>query len=105
MADTTNTPVSLNAQFEQWLMATPLALAKFVEVIKLWYENQGKLPPEVPGEGPVEFKPGDKPQITTIGISNADLDALYHGYAQAVVKDKAIAVIKAFIAGVMFAAV
>lgn len=94
----------LSAQFQQWLLATPQALAKFLDVIKIWYESQGKLPPTSAGPGPVEFTPGGTPPMTTVGISEQDLDALYHGYAQAIVKEKAIEYIKGFVTGVMFAA-
>ncbi len=95
--------LTLNAQFQQWLLATPQALDKFIEMIKLWYANQGKLPPETPGSGPKEFSPGEEQPITTIAISDADLDAIYHGYATAIVKEKLIEFIKGFISGVMFA--
>jgi hypothetical protein len=94
--------MELNKQFEEWLMQTPEALSKFLDVIKAWYDNQGKPIPvgDPPDAGPDEFEFGGKPELKTVGLTHEDLDALTQGYAEAHVKEKAIAWIKGFIAGV-----
>lgn len=91
---------NLNEEFFTWIQGNQAAFKKMLEVIRLWYENQGKLPPTTPSAGPKEFSPGEQQPLTTVGISEKDLDALYHGYAQAIVKEKAIEWIKGFITGV-----
>lgn len=93
----------LTDSFLKWLEQTPQALAKFVDVAKEWYSAQGTLPPSVPDEGFEEIHIGDTPHLKTKGISNEDLDALYKGYAEATVKQEALAYVKGFIAGVMIA--
>jgi hypothetical protein len=91
----------LSDQFSQWLLANPTLLQSFIAIIKQWYESQGQLPPETPPNGPGEFVPGGEQVITTVGISDTDLDALYKGYGIAVQKERVIAYIKGFITGIM----
>lgn len=94
--------VQPNAKFLEFLENTPEALAKFVSIVNEWYKLQGEAPKPVrEEEGPREWKAGEEHELTTKGISHEDLDALSKGFAEAVVKEKAIAYIKGFIAGIM----
>lgn len=94
--------MNLSDTFMSWLEQTPQALAKFVDVATEWYASQGKLPSSVPDEGFEHIHIGDTPEMRTKGISPEDLDALYQGYAEATVKQEALAYVKGFITGVMF---
>lgn len=93
----------INPVFYEWLEQTPQALAKFIELLKLWYEQSNEVPPRMPSEeGPKEFRAGEDHPLKTIGISDDELDALYQGYGEAVSREKSIAFIKGFVSGVMF---
>jgi hypothetical protein len=67
----------------------------------LWYEQSNEAPPRQPGSEPQEFHIGDTHNLTTVGISDAELDAMYNGYGEAISKEKALAFVKGFIAGIM----
>jgi hypothetical protein len=94
--------IQLNPVFAEWLEKTPEALAKFAQIVKIWYDQSNEVPPRIPSDsGPQEFKAGEKHELKTIGISDAELDAIYKGMGEAVVKEKALEYIKGFVAGVM----
>lgn len=103
MSENTNAnSVNLNEKFLEFLKETPEMLAHFVNIINEFYKIQGKVPGVVKQEsGPKEWKVDETHELTTVGISHDDLDAMYKGYAEAVVKEKAIAFVKGFIAGVL----
>jgi len=93
-----------NEKFLEWLLTTPEALKKFLEVAKEWYDLQDNVPePRREDTGPDEFEIGGEVELRTKGLSHADIDALSQSYAEAIVKEKAIEYIKGFIAGVMLA--
>ena len=94
-----------NEKFLEWLLSTPEALKKFLDVAKEWYDLQGDSPiPARDDAGPDQFEIGGHVELKTKGLSHADIDALTKGYAEAIVKEKCIEYIKGFIAGVMIAA-
>ncbi len=95
-------PMNVNAEFLKFLENTPQALAKFLSITKEWYRLQGETPsPVYLEEGSREWVAGEEHDLTTIGISYDDIDAIEKGYAEAVVKEAAIAYVKGFVAGVM----
>lgn len=92
----------INEKFLEFLNNTPEMLSEFVKIINEFYKLQGETPQPVrTEEGPKEWKAGETHDLTTVGISHEDLDAISKGYAEAIVKEKAIAYVKGFIAGVM----
>jgi hypothetical protein len=98
-------PVQLDPKFEQFLKDFPQYLAKLVEVLKAYYEIQTGEPkvPNPPNPNPAapkEWNFGDDVELTTHFISHEEVDALLKGYAEATVKEKAIAWIKGFIMGI-----
>lgn len=96
---------NINPAFLEWLEKTPQALAKFAQIVKLWYEQSNEAPPRQPlEEGPQEFKAGETHELRTVGISDAELDAIYKGYGEAVAKEKALEFVRCFISGAMFMA-
>lgn len=96
-------PIELNKQFEQWLLTSPDALSKMIDILKQWYANQGKPLPigDHAGSGPDEFVIGGKPVLETVAITHEDLDAVSLGYATAEVKERAIIWLKGLLAGVL----
>lgn len=88
----------------EWLARTPAALANLVTIAKQFYADQGvvELPP-TSGDKPHDWHAGDVPAITTIALSDAQIDALNRGMAEAWVKEKAIEFVKGFIMGVSVA--
>ena len=95
----------LNPEFVAFLEKFPQFLAQFVNLIKNWYELQQNpsLPPATTGGGPKHFEIGGKQQLQTTEITDEFLEAISKSYATAEVKEKAIAYVKGFISGVMFA--
>lgn len=94
----------MNPAFLAFLEKTPSALAKIFDVAVEWYKIQGELPEEEPDpDGPAEFHAGGSHALRTTGISTDELNAIAKGYAEGVVKEKAIAYVKGFIAGVSLA--
>lgn len=96
-------PMQLNPVFAEWLEQTPEALAKFAQIMKLWYDQSNEPPPRqasTPG-GPQEFKAGETHELRTIGISDAELEAIYKGMGEAIVQEKAMEYVRGFVAGVM----
>jgi hypothetical protein len=96
--------MQFNPIFAAWLEQTPEALAKFAQIVKLWYDQSNEAPPRIASDpaGPQEFKAGETHELKTIGISDAELDAIYKGMGEAIVQEKALEYIKGFISGVMF---
>lgn len=98
-------PLNVNAAFLEWIEQTPQALGKFIEIIKIWYEQSNKGPLQQPSEdGPKEFHADETHELRTVGISDAELDAMYKGFGEAIVKEKALEYVKGFVASVIFAA-
>lgn len=96
---------TVNQAFTDFLAKTPERLAQFVSIINEFYKLQNTAPAPVRTEpGPKTFHAGETHELTTVGISNDDLDALSKGYGEAVVKEKAIQFVKGFVSGVMLAA-
>jgi len=88
----------------EWLARTPEALAKLVAVAKQFYLDQGIVAlPANSGDQPHTWKAGEEAQITTVAFSDAQIDALNRGMAEAWVKEKAIEFVKGFITGVSIA--
>lgn len=89
--------------FWDWLKKTPEFLAKFVDIVNEFAKLQGEdipLPPAGPNDGPpARREVGDSVNITTAPITDAQLKALSDGFADQIVKDKAIEYVKGFITG------
>lgn len=96
-------------QFFDWLKATPAALAKFIDLIKEFYNIQGEVTmpnpsqPPVPG-GPMYVRPDQPPALLTVPITPEELDAMMEDRADAQVKEKALEFVKGFIAGLLVSA-
>lgn len=102
------TTFNLNQAFLDWLKTTPAALAKFVAFIKEFYAIQGEVYTPVPGpgtpEGPVYIRPDQPPTLTTVPITNEELDLMMQDRADAQVKEKALEFVKGFFAGLLVGA-
>ena len=91
--------MTVQEQFLEWLKTVPEELAGLVTIIKKFLEQQY---PEVPagdGSGPIEVHAGQEQALTTVGLSWEEIDKLNLSMADAVVKEKAIVAVKAFLAG------
>ena len=92
-------------QFEQFLTQYPEQLAQIVAIIKAYIEQQNSEPPTLPtGPGPKQWKFGDPVQLTTDFITHEQIDALQKGYADAAVKERAIAFVRGFVMGLSIVA-
>ncbi len=97
--------MQLNPVFAEWLEQTPEALAKFAQIVRIWYDQSNTPPPrQASTGGPQEFHAGETHELRTVGISDAELDAIYKGMGEAIVKEKAMEYVKGFVAGVMLTA-
>lgn len=96
----------LQQQFLDWLAQTPAKLAELARVLKAFYDVSGipqaKIPTEAPGV--VEYRVGGEQEMTTVALSDAELIALQHEFAEGIVKEKALEFVKGFILGVTVAA-
>ncbi len=92
--------------FVKFLMDTPQALAKLLDIAIEWYKLQQNpsFPQPTSGGGPQHFEIGGTNPLQTAGLTDAYLEAIAKGYAEATVKEKAIEFLKGFLSGVMFAA-
>jgi len=90
--------------FDELQKNTKLLAALFQAAIE-WYKSQQtvNLPPSSES-GPREWHAGEEVKLTTVPLSDTQIDALYKGYAEAVVIEKAIEYVKGFIAGIMLTA-
>jgi hypothetical protein len=91
--------------FLKFLQDTPQMLATFVQIVVAFREKQAEavvLPP-ASGAGPDVFTPGQPHPLTTVDLSPEQLQAIYGGYAEAIVKEKAIEFIKGFVSGLVMA--
>lgn len=96
---------AINPAFLEFLGKTPEFLAQFARIIDEFYKIQNTAPaPVKTADGPKTFHAGETHALTTVGVSNEDLDALAKGYGEAIVKEKAIQFVKGFVSGVMLAA-
>lgn len=88
-------------EFEDFLKSNAVVLAKLLEVMKAFHEVQVE-PVDVGSspDDPEHFEIGGTPKFETVGLTHADLDALARGRAEAHVKEKALAWVKGFIAGI-----
>ncbi|KKM63989.1 hypothetical protein LCGC14_1505920 [marine sediment metagenome] len=93
-------PAQLNPSFITFLEQFPEVFGKLLSVAEEWYKLQGEIPVVRQEDGPDEFEIGGEVQLRTQGISHEELDAITKGYAAAVTKDRALAYLKGFIAGV-----
>lgn len=76
------------------LFAEVLAVAK--EYAK---KQQGTEVPESTGGGPAQFKVGGETKLTTIPITDEQMDAIAKNMAEGFIKEKALEWIKGFITG------
>ena len=96
--------MQLDPKFSEFLLNSKTALANFLSVVKEWEKLQNTPPASSgPSDGPKEWHAGEDHPLTTAGISDADIDAIEKGYAEATKKEKAIEFIKGFVTGVMMA--
>lgn len=92
-------------KFMEWLADQPEELAKLVEVFQQWLELQGEVPDTGSTEGgPRQFVIGGTVGVEIEGLSHSDLDAVKKHYAEGQVKERAMAFVKGFFAGVMLLA-
>ena len=107
MADQPGVP-DAGDKFWEWLGQTEEALKKFVDIVNEFLKLQGEdvvLPPAAPSDGPPKRREIGQPvQLTTEPLTDEQLKALSDGFADAIVKDKALEFVKGFIAGLMVAA-
>lgn len=97
-------PFKVNEEFLKFLENTPEMLAKFVSIVNEWYKLQKEIPqPGDPADGPHDWVAGDTHDLTTVGITHDDLDAIAKGQAEAIVKEKAIAYIRGFMTAITLA--
>ena len=90
----------VNNKLIDFLSKAPEELARFVKIITEFYKMQEDVVvPDSDGDGPRELTPGQEVVLTTIPITNEQLDSLMRGTADAVVKEKAVDFVKAFLAG------
>lgn len=102
----------MNQKFLDALEKNQALLAKLVKFIRDYRDATGIAPDaqlsmelKVGNQDeskPKEFAPKEKTELKTQGLTNDELNAVYQGYATAIVKEKAIEFIKGFITGVMF---
>ena len=97
--------VTVQQQFEQFLAQFPEQLANLVAIIQAYLQLQNAEPATLPtGPGPKKWNYGDPVQLTTDFITHEQIDALQKGYAEAAVKERAIAFVRGFIMGLSIAA-
>lgn len=100
---TTQLP-QLNQQFLDFLKQFPAELAKLVAIIKEFYKQQNNPVSPATGtvpEGPGYVFPDQPPVMTTIPITNEELDKMMENRADQAVIEKAVIFIKGFIMGAM----
>lgn len=91
---------SIPENFAKFLIANPKLLRDFFRVMSEWYALQGKMPDLIATPGPQEWVAGEKPDLTTVGLSGGDIDELVQGIAEGHIKEKAVSYIKGLLAGV-----
>lgn len=100
MADETKT----QSEFLDWLAQFPDKLADMVRIIEAFLAQQGKVTLPADGaEGPRKWTIGGTVPGDFEGITAEQLDALSKGMADAVVIERALAFIKGFIVGLVWA--
>jgi hypothetical protein len=106
MADVPN-GVKDRVNFWDWLSENQTEVIPFIQMFQRWQESQGKFKP-VPGshiQTPLEWMPGQPVTLDTLMLSEEELSHLNQGMASGVVKERAIAFIKGFLASVSMAGV
>ena len=79
----------------------PHLFAEILAVAKEYAKNQQNVEvPESTGGGPAQFKVGGEVKLTTIPITDEQMDALAKNMAEGFVKEKALEWLKGFITGV-----
>ena len=96
MAEQQNDFLKYLADHVPHLFAEILAVAK--EYAK--QQQQGTEVPESTGEGPAQFKVGGEVKLTTIPITDEQMDALAKNMADGFIKEKALQWLKGFITGI-----
>ena len=98
---------NMNA-FLEWLKGAPEALAKVVDVLNEFAKLQGediKLSPPGPADGPPARREiGDKVTLTTVPLTDQQIKEISDGFADQIVKDKAVEFVKGFITGLTVSA-
>lgn len=91
--------------FWEWLKKTPAALAQFAKVVKEFYEVQNATYKPVqpsPPDGPLDpDTDAPAPALVTIPITTAELDLMMSDRADALVREKFLIFVKAFVTGLM----
>ena len=91
-------------EFFDFLKSDNAALADLAKVIKKFLEVHGEVPTiSKPSctSCPRKWEEGEKHELTTIGLNQADLASLIEASADAAVIDKFLSELKGFISGVM----
>ena len=95
---------TLNPAFVKFLEGFPEAFGQLLNVADEWYKLQGEGPEVAEGiDESDEFEIGGRVELRTKSISHEEIDAITKGYAEGVVKEKAVEYIKGFVSGVMLA--
>jgi hypothetical protein len=87
-------------EFIKFLQSSPEMLKQFLKIIDAWWNLQSKMPSSGGGSGPQSWVAGQTPTLTTVGLTQDEIDSFVKGAAEAHVKEKAITYIKGFLTGV-----
>jgi len=96
---------ALSDEFLNFLRNDSAELANFVKVVKAFLEVHGDIPPggaTAEGVGPRDWKEGEKHPLQTVGIAQADLDALVEASAEADVVERFLSWARGALSGLMF---
>lgn len=97
----------LSPVFLEFLKTSKKGAKYFAEIIKEYNVQATNIPAAVAhdaGDRPKKWVEGQTHEMTTVGISDEDLNAITEEAADAAVVERFVAYIKGFVSGVMFAA-
>lgn len=100
MSDQPVEPVA-GSTFWDWLKSDPLNLAEFLKVCQNFIDAHGgptAIPPSTGGP-PAPRQPGDEVVLTTMPVTQEQLNAISNGVAEEIVKDKALEWAKGLVTG------
>lgn len=95
---------SADDAFWEWLKSTPAALAQMVKVAREYAAFKMPAPSGSNGTAPGQWAAHQPVVLTTVPLSENELDALSRGMAEAVVVEKAIEWLKGVVTGIALAA-
>jgi hypothetical protein len=103
MADKQIQQIQVNEQFLEFLRQFPAELAKLIAVIKEFYKQQNN--PSAPASGnvpsgPTYVFPNLPPTMTTVPISDEELDKMMENRADSAVIEKALIFLRGILTGI-----